>query len=409
MSVLDPSASPEAPTAAPPPRRGEARRRDLVERLGGDLRLVPVLLVLAVIWIFFASQNSVFLGSRNLSNLSAQIATTAVVALGLVFVLIVAEIDLSVAALSAVCGGITARLVTETGLPAGGAIAIGVAAGATVGLVQGSITTAFGAPAFIVTLGGGLAMQGLLLVLLPGDTENISLAGTAIQDIAGTTLAPGLAFALVAVTVTLVGFIRWQDFTNRRAAELEASLPRQVVAPTALLGAVMVAAVVMFDSYKGTPTPLAIVLALLAAGWVLTTQTRFGTYLYAIGNNPEAARRAGIGVIRVKLLAFVLVGALAAVGGIIASSRVLGVSPQSADSTLLLEAVAAAVIGGASLFGGRGSVWAALVGALIIGSIANGMFLINASTQVRYAVEGGILVLAVVMDSLLSRSGRGRT
>jgi D-xylose transport system permease protein len=391
-----PKSSASAPTWA-------ARRHELLERLSGEWRLVPVLVSLAAIWIFFALQTDVFLGSRNLSNLSAQIAVTSIIALGLVLVLIVAEIDLSVAALSAVSAAITAKLVVQSGVPAGVGVAIGLAAGAGIGLVQGAVVTTFGAPAFIVTLGGSLALQGLLLTLLPADTGLIPLSGTPLENIAGSYLSGPVAGALVVVATLLVGALRWQSYSHRRAEGLPSSMVTSVVLPTVAVAAGGALFVAVLNAYRGVPTPIVIVLLLLAVFFWMTTQTRFGTYLYAIGDNAEAARRAGIPVGRVKLTAFVLVGMLSAIGGIVAASRVLAVSPQSGESTLLLEAVAAAVIGGASLFGGRGSVWAALLGALVIGSISNGMFLINASTEMRLAVEGFILVVAVVADAVISR------
>lgn len=413
MTSPTPSPGTVAPVGAPPeasatdvPAR-PTRRTDLLERLSGEWRLVPVLVTLAIIWIVFASQSSAFLTSRNLSNLASQIAVTSIIALGLVLVLIVAEIDLSVAALSAVCGAIAAKLVVSSGMAATPAIVVGVLAGAGIGAVQGAVVTTFKAPAFIVTLGGSLALQGLLLQLLPGDTGLIPLSGTPLEGIAGDYLSAATGYGLVVVATAFVGALRWQTYVQRRREGLASAVERIVVAP---VGAVLVggvAVVTMFDAYKGMPAPIAVVIVLLGLFAYVTTQTRWGTHLYAIGDNPEAARRAGIHVNRVKLTAFVLVGAVVAIGGIVAASRVLGVSPQSADPTLLLEAVAAAVIGGASLFGGRGSVWAALFGALIIGSISNGMLLINASTQVRLEVEGLILVVAVVVDAAITR-GRVR-
>ncbi|MDW5593080.1 sugar ABC transporter permease [Conexibacter stalactiti] len=384
------------------------RRRDLTEKLSGEWRLLPVLATLALIWLFFATQSDAFLTARNLSNLSQQIAVTAIIALALVFVLILAEIDLSVAVLSAVCGAVTAKLVVESGMPAVPAIIIGVAVGTGVGAIQGGIVTTFGAPAFIVTLGGSLALQGVLLQVLPADTGIVPLSDTSLAGIANDYLSDVVGYALAAVLAVLVAALRWQGYRSRVREGLPADLGRSVGAPVAAVLVLGVALVAMFNAYQGVPGPIAILAVLLVVFSYVTTQTRWGTHLYAIGGNAEAARRAGIHVSRVTLTAFMLVGALVAVGGIVAASRQLGVSAQSADSTLVLEAVAAAVIGGASLFGGRGSVWAALFGALIIGSIANGLALLNATTQVRLEVEGGILVAAVVIDALIVR-GRLRS
>lgn len=379
------------------------KREQLVEKLSGEWRLVPVLISLAVVWIFFATQSSAFLTSRNLSNLAGQIAVTAIIALALVLVLIVAEIDLSVAALSAVCGAISAKLVVTSGFAAVPAVVIAIAIGAAIGGVQGTVVTAFRAPAFIVTLGGSLALQGLLLQLLPSDTGLIALANTPLASISNNYLSSAAGYILVLVSALWVAGLRWQSARGWAREGLPSHYATTVGLP--VLGVLVIGggAVAIFNSYQGTPIPIAIVLGLLAVFAYLTTQTRWGTHLYAIGGSAEAARRAGIHVKRVRLTAFILVGAIVAIGGIVAASRELGVSPQASDPTLVLEAVAAAVIGGASLFGGRGSVWAALFGALIIGSISNGLALINASTQVQLEVEGLILIAAVVVDAALVR------
>ena len=399
-----PALQPSSGPSSSPPARGARRRHELAERLSGDWRFIPVLLSLAAIWIFFAAQSDAFLTSRNLSNLAGQIAVTSIIALGLVLLLIVAEIDLSVAILSSVSAAITGKLVVQSGLPAGFAIVIGIAAGACIALLQGAVVTTFGAPAFIVTLGGSLVLQGLLLALLPADTGLIALAGTPLENVANSYLSTPVAGSIVVVTTVIVGALRWQSWAHRRSEGLQTSVARGVVVPTATVAVGGVVFVVIMDGYRGVPTPIVIVLSLLAIFYWITTQTRFGTHLYAIGDNADAARKAGIGVARVKLTAFAFVGMLSAIGGIVAASRVLSVSAQSGgDSNLLLEAVGAAVIGGASLFGGRGSVWAALLGALVIGSISNGLFLINASTEVRLGVEGLILIVAVVVDAVVSR------
>jgi D-xylose transport system permease protein len=170
-----------------------------------------------------------------------------------------------------------------------------------------------------------------------------------------------------------------------------------------IVAIVTVAVVAMLNSYLSVPLPVVILFALLAAASYVTTQTRFGLHLYAVGGNPDAARRSGIRVDRLKMVAFMIAGALAALGGILAASRLLGVSSSSGQGTILLEAIAAAVIGGTSLFGGKGSVWDALLGALVIGSIANGLDLIGAQTVVKYVAEGTILVLAASVDAILTR------
>ncbi|RUW55179.1 inner-membrane translocator [Mesorhizobium sp. M1A.F.Ca.ET.072.01.1.1] len=379
-------------------------RQNLLEALSTKWRVVPVLLSLALIWAIFASQSPVFLSARNLTNLADQIATTSIVALGLVLVLVVAEIDLSVAGLAAVCAGIVGVLVVNMDVGLSIALIIAIAVGGLYGLLQGSMIVYSGAPAFIVTLGFSLMLQGVLLILLPAESGLVPLAGTDLQFLAAYRLPTTVSYALPAA-VGLIGLaMRWNDHRQRVAYGLSSNLMRSMAFGVAIIVASM-AVVAIFNAYRGVPLTVAVLAGLIAILSYATTQTPFGIWLYAIGGNREAARRAGIPVNWMKMAAFSILGMLTALGGVVAAARVLGVSPASADQSLLLEAIAAAVIGGTSLFGGRGSVWAAILGALVIGSIANGMFLINASTQLRLLVQGGVLVAAVIADALIARSG----
>jgi D-xylose transport system permease protein len=368
-------------------------------------RMVPILVVLALVWLYFATQSDVFLSPRNLSNLAGQIVVTATIALGLFFVLVVAEIDLSVAAASAVSAGVMARLAISLGVDPWLAVLAGLGTGALLGLVSGLIVTLFRAPSFIVTLGLSLILQGVLLQLLP-QTNLFSLVQTPIAALSTTYLGPGTGLLLAAVATAIVAALATGHYLGLRRSGLQARIVPQVLVPTVLVALASAAALLVFNAYKGVPLTVAILLALLGALAYLTTQTRFGLYLFAIGANPEAARRAGIPVNAVKVAAFVLSGLLVATGGIIAASRVMGVSPESADASILLDAIAAAVIGGVSLFGGRGSVFAALVGALMIGSVSNGLLLISATTETRLQVQGAILIIAVILDAWISRGSR---
>jgi D-xylose transport system permease protein len=375
-------------------------RRRVVDALAGDYRLVPVCIALALIWLFFAVTTDSFLSPRNLSNLSLQIVVTGVLALGLVLVMLIAEIDLSVAALSGVCSAIMAALIVEQGWSPVLAVVVAVGAGALFGAAQGTVVV-FGAPSFVVTLGGSLALGGALLLLLP-DAGQINLAETPIADVAGTYIPPALGWVLLACGLALAAVLRLRRLRRLRQGTRGAAGPRDlgVLLPTALAA---VAAIAILNSYRGVPVAVAIFLGLLVALWYLGTQTRFGTYLYAVGGNVEAARRAGINVPRLRVVTFALAGGFAAIAGIIAASRLLGVSTQSGSGTLLLQAIAAAVIGGASLFGGRGSIWAALLGALVIGSVSNGLDLRGSPDEVKLIVQGAILVLAVAIDAVVSR------
>jgi D-xylose transport system permease protein len=380
----------------------------LLELLGTKWRMIPVLIVLAAIWIYFGQQNELFLSSRNLSNLAGQIVVTSLVALGLLFVLVIGEIDLSVAASSAVSAAVTAKLALTFGYDPSVAIALGILTGMLIGGLTGLVVTLFRAPSFIVTLGISLILQGLLLRLLPPESNLFSLVQSPIAGIATTYLSPGAGWALAAAATAIYAALRLHHHVTMRGASLSSGWARDVLAPTALAAAPAFAAVAVFNSYRGLPFSVALLMGLLGLFAYVTTQTRFGLYLYAIGANAEAARRAGIPVTPVRIAAFMLSGALVAIGGIVAAARVMGVSPDSADPTLLLEAIAAAVIGGVSLFGGRGSVWSALIGALVIGSVSNGLLLVNASTETRLQVQGLILIVAVVIDALLARSSTRR-
>lgn len=387
-------------------RRVEGRlghRRAALDAIAGRYRVVPVLLMLAAIWAFFASQNPAFVGNRNLTNLLVQIVVTATIALGIVFVLLLAEIDLSVAANSGASATLTAILVVNHGWPSWLGLLGGLVAGGVIGLVQGAVVTQFGVPSFVVTLGSQLILLGAILTLLPGGTGQVSLFNTGIATLSSTYLPPAWGWLLMALGVG--AFVMLRLFTAREARRrgLGTGIVRAVVVPGVAVAATGVVAVAVLNSYLGVPLPVVILFGLLAVFSYITTQTRFGLHLYAVGANPDAARRAGISVARAKMIAFTIAGALAALGGILAASRLLGVSASSGTGTVLLESIAAAVIGGTSLFGGRGSVWDALLGALVIGSISNGLDLMGAQTVVKFVAEGLILVLAATVDAMLTR------
>ncbi len=393
-----------AGTSAPPSATdARGRRHAVLEAMAGRYRVVPVVITLVLIWGFFAAQNGDFLGNRNLTNLLVQIVVTATIALGIVFVLLMAEIDLSVAANSGACATLTAILVVNHGWPSGLGIAAGIAAGAAIGVVQGGVVTQFGVPSFVVTLGSQLILLGAILQLLPGGTGQVSLFGTGIADISGTYLAPADGWIVALAAVAMFVLLQLGAARDARRRGLATGGPLAVLGPAIIVAVVTVATVAMLNSYLGVPLPVVILFVLLAVASYVTTQTRFGLHLYAVGGNPDAARRAGIRVDRLKMVAFMLARAFAALGGILAASRVLGVSSSSGQGTILLEAIAAAVIGGTSLFGGKGSVWDALLGALVIGSLANGLDLIGAETVVKYVAEGAILVLAASVDAILTR------
>jgi D-xylose transport system permease protein len=400
-SVQVPATAEREPRAAHESDAAGDRRGQIVEALTGEWRVIPVLIALAAIWVFFALGDSSFVSPRNLSNLSLQIVVTGVLALGLVLILLVGEIDLSVAASSGVCATVMSTLFVNHGWSAGPAILVAVLLGAAVGGVQAAIVV-YGSPSFVVTLGGALMLQGALIALLP-NAGQINLADTSIADIAGTYLDAATGWTLAVVAMLGFAVLRWTRHAANRRRKIQTHLVRDVLAPVCLICAVSVAAVAVLNAYQGVPVAVAIFLALLLTFSYITTQTRYGVHLFAAGGNRDAARRAGVPVTKLIVSTFVVAGACAAIGGIIAASRVLGVSVQSGQGSLMLEAIAAAVIGGTSLFGGRGTVWAALLGALVIGSISNGMDLRGMATEVKLVVEGAILIAAITVDAVIAR------
>ena len=400
MSTSVEDALPTAPSTEPVSAR--QRGRQLAEKLAGPYRMATVAVTLALIWIFFylRDENGVFLSARNLSNLSLQITVMGFVALGLVFVLLLGEIDLSVAAIAGMTSAIMAALYVQNGVAPWLAITAAVASGAAIELCI-AVVTVLGPPSFIVSLGAQLVVNGLLLRILP-KVGQFGLTDTPIAKITSTYIPTVAAVIVTVVLVVLYALTRWSTWSRHRqrgsASGLAALLlPILGVAAGAAIG------LSVFARYRGVPLAFALFLAVLLVCSYALTQTRFGTYVYAVGGNREAARRAGIPVIPVIIICFMICGVMATIGGVIAAARVLGVSSQSGSGSLLLQAIAAAVVGGVSLLGGRGSVWAALLGAMIIGSISNGMDLLDYSTSAKLIVQGSLLIAAVLIDAVIAR------
>jgi D-xylose transport system permease protein len=363
------------------------------------LHALPVLVVLALIWLYFYSQNSAYLSSQNITNLALQIVTTAILALGVVFVLLAGEIDLSSAMLSGVCATVVANLAVTHGWSLIAALAVGAIVGMAAMFVQGLIVV-FGVPSLIVTLGGMVVFQGLLLVVLPPEFT-VSVAGSDYARVASAHISPGLSFVL-----GLLGWAAYAIAKLRRARGLGGSDPSRwtrTAIPLLVCAVAVFGPMAVFARNDGLPMPVLILVVLLAAASYVTTQTQFGVHLYAVGGNREAAQRAGIPVARMVLYSFLILGLCAVVAGVVDAARLLGVSNSSGGGPLMLNAIAAAVVGGTSLFGGRGSVWSALIGALVIGSINNGVQLLGSSPEIQSFATGGVLVLAVAMDVVITR------
>jgi D-xylose transport system permease protein len=376
------------------------------ELLTTDLRALPVIIGLVVLWIFFIFQSGVFLTPRNLSNLLLQSTVVGIMALGLMFVLLVKEIDLSVAAINGICSVLMAKLIVDYGASPWVSVAIAIAVGACIGAMSARWVTFVGVPSFVVTLGLGLGLNGLQLILLP-PTARYGLMGTGIDRIALTNISGSLSWGTLVIGLAVYAALIWSNMARRRRAGLETHFVIDWLLPLGAAAAIGVVVVAILNAHQGIPLIVLIFAALLAVGGYILKETQLGLHFYAVGNNDEAARRAGIRVPMIKMAAFAIAGGISALAGVIASSRALGVGVFSGGGvgggTLLLESIAAAVIGGVSLFGGRGSVHAALLGCLVIGSVQNGLNLMGVNNEVRLIVTGLLLVLAVSIDKLIER------
>jgi len=380
----------------------DARSGVLGRILRGDVGYLQVFLALGLIWTVFQLANDRFLTATNLTNLLLQVTAIGIISIGVVLVLLLGEIDLSIGAVSGLCAGIMAVLTVQHGWDPGLAILVGLLAGTAIGLINGFFNTYFGIPSFVVTLAGLIAWQGALLLVL-GDTGTINLPPSVITDLTSTFYGAGVGWTL-AVVVT-AGTLGAGLFARRRRqrAGLEGAPLAGLVFRTVLVGAAMFIGVAILLSDRGVPLAAIILLALTGLFVFITERTRFGRHIFAVGGNAEAARRAGIRVTRVRVTVFAIGATMAGAGGIMAASRLIAVNQSSGSGDVLLNAIAGPVIAGTSLFGGRGSVWSALLGALVIGSISNGINLLGLESSVRFMITGGVLLAAVTLDALSRR------
>jgi D-xylose transport system permease protein len=410
MSTTAPTPAPDAPLAAPPKESLPTSGRDLLNRIRtGDLGSLRVLILLAIVWAIFQSQESRFLSSTNLVNLSLQITAVGLISVGVVLVLLLGEIDLSVGAVSGLCASIAAVLSVKHGWPAGAAIVLAIGVGALIGTFQGFISTKFGIPTFVVTLAGLLGWQGAQLKVL-GDTGTVNLLPGLFTDLAGKFLSPGAGWIVAIAAIVVFAIAVLNGHQKRIKAGLAAPSMVFIGIRIAAVAVASLLAVYIVNKDRGVPIAALILIGFVAFFDFITRRTRFGRHIYAVGGNMEAARRAGINVFRVRVAVFALASSMAAIGGIMAASRLLAVNQSSGGSDLLLNAIAGPVIAGTSLFGGRGSVWSALLGALVIGSISNGMDLLAYTSATKFMVTGAVLLGAVVLDSAarMGRAASGR-
>jgi D-xylose transport system permease protein len=333
-----------------------------------------------------------------------QIAAMGTISVGIVLVLILGEIDLSVGAVSGFAAATMAVLNVQHGVPAAPSIAAAILLGIVIGLFQGLWITKLRVPSFVVTLAGLLAWQGALLYVL-GSTGTINLTDEGIIKLTATFFGPTISWLLAVAVLLAYASSVMVNRLQRQRAGVPLTPVRVVVFRIVALAVVVVSATVMFGRDRGVPLAAVILVGFVMFFDQLTRRTRWGRHLFAVGGNAEAARRAGISVDGIRVTVFTLCSGMAAIGGVLASSRLLAVNQSSGASDLLLNAIAAAVIGGTSLFGGRGSAWSALLGAVVIGSISNGMDLLNVESSVKFMVTGAVLLAAVTIDAV-SRRGR---
>jgi len=358
---------------------------------------------LGVIALIFQLLNDRFLSPDNLTNLLMQMAPTGVISLGIIMVLLLGEIDLSAGSVSGLAAVIMAVLSVQRHMPIAAAILIAIVAAIAIGALHGFMFTAIGMPSFVVTLAGLIGWLGLLLYLLRrGGTINLPFKGFVAQ-LSGSWLPTWLSFTLLAVGVTAWVTTLLVVRRGRAAAGLPVDELWRVFALPAVIAAVSAAAIAYLSADRGVPFLVVIFGSLVFILDLVLRHTVFGRQIFAVGGNAEAARRAGINITRVRVTAFMLCSGLAAVGGLLAASRLTAVNQGSGGSDILLMAIAAAVIGGTSLFGGRGSAWAAVLGILVIHSITNGMLLLSVDSSVRLMVTAGVLAAAVAVDSLARR------
>lgn len=385
----------------------------LIERFGmlRETRFgsfVPVLLALVAIWAYFGITEPVFLSPRNFYNLFMQSAVVGTLAVGITVVLLLGDIDLSAAATSGVCAAIVAVLIANFGFSGPIACIVAILAGICLAAGQGVLVAYVGIPSFVVTLAGLLGFQGLMLKIL-GQHGAINVSDEFVRGLTKIALSPGLGWSIAIAAILAFAFITLRRQAKRKSAGLEIDSNAALYGQIAFFAALVIGAVATLNAYRGVPL-LVVLLVILTGvlGWV-TTSTPFGRSIFAVGGNPESARRVGMNVKRIRVAAFGIVGMMAAVGGIVGASRYASVSFNAfAGGPLLLEAIGAAVIGGTSLFGGRGSVWNAILGALVIGSLGNGLDLSGASAADKLMFSGAILLLAVAIDAV-SRSGAGQS
>lgn len=382
-----------------------------------DFGSSAVLAGLVVIGLIFQLANKNFLSPLNLTNLMTQISAIGILSVGVILILLIGEIDLSVGAVSGVTAAIMAVLTVTYHVPSLLAILIAILAGLIIGAAQGVFVAKIRIPSFIVTLAGLLIWQGVQFSVL-GNTGTINLRDPLIRGIANALLPPWMGWILGIIAILVVASSTFMQRRSRARAGLNLQPLSMEISRILLISIALLVAIGFMNinrnqqlqgrPIQGVPSAVIVFMGIVVLFHLLTRFTVFGRHIYTVGGNADAARRASIDVDKVRIMTFSLCSGLAACGGMVFASRLIAVNYGSGGGDVLLNAIAAAVIGGTSLYGGRGGVWSALLGALVIGSINNGMDLLSFTSSTKYIVTGIVLLLAVVLDSI-SRARRRRS
>ncbi|NCE93807.1 sugar ABC transporter permease [Pseudomonas sp. L13] len=374
-----------------------------VKHLFTRYKMLALVIAVAFIWLFFSWQTEGgFLTPRNLSNLLRQMSITGILACGMVLVIISGEIDLSVGSLLGLLGGLAAILDVVYHVPLLTNLSLVALCGLMIGLANGYMTAYLRIPSFIVGLGGMLAFRGILLGITGGTT--IAPVSPSLVYVGQGYLPHTVGIALGVLLFALTLFLTWKQRRNRALHGLAAHSLLRDALRVVLIGAVLAGFVTTLNRYDGIPVPVLLLLALLGVFSYVTRQTVFGRRVYAVGSNMEATRLSGINVQAVKLWIFGIMGVMCALAGLVNTARLAAGSP-SAGNMGELDAIAACFIGGTSMRGGSGTVYGALLGALVITSLDNGMSMLDVDSYWQMIVKGSILVLAVWVD-VSTRSGR---
>ncbi|RYJ06954.1 MAG: ABC transporter permease [Actinomycetales bacterium] len=395
---------------------GEAARAYVNRVRGGDMGALPAILGLLVLFIVFGLANDRFLSALNMANLITQAGAIIVLAMGLVMVLLLGDIDLSAGVTGGASAAVMGLAIADHDLPWGVAVLGALVTGAVIGLVIGLIVAKVGIPSFVVTLAFFLGLQGLLLKLI-GDGGSVRVDQEVIKGITKNNVPPTWGWVLAVVVIVVYALLALRSHRMKVSKGLQHQPLAVVVAQIVALAVILLVVTYVLNLNRapnagfvieGIPYVLPLVIALLIAWTMVLGRTAYGRHVYAVGGNPEAARRAGINVDRIRISVFMFGSSMAALSGVIAASNLGKVSTSSGGGNTLLYAVGAAVIGGTSLFGGKGKARDAVIGGLVIATIANGLGLLDQASYINFIVTGGVLLLAASVDAI-SRRRRSAT